>query len=148
MGLSQVLSTKVNTFKDRHDEGDVFSESQQDLGFLQIVNKYADGRDKLNLYLGLVCAFLFGACFPAFIYLFGELVDELGVSTSTANYDFGRLNRVCVYTMILAFIAVLVSSGQVVLASYFADSIACKMSVAYFRKCLEKDATFYDRTSP
>ena len=34
------------------------------------------------------------------------------------------------------------------LTSYFADSIACKISVAYFRKCLEKDAAFYDRTSP
>jgi hypothetical protein len=35
-----------------------------------------------------------------------------------------------------------------VLTSHFADSITYKISVAYFGKCLEKDAAFYDKTSP
>ena len=34
------------------------------------------------------------------------------------------------------------------LTSYFADSIARKISAAYFSRCLEMDAAFYDRTSP
>lgn len=67
-----------------------------DRGFLDIVKKYADGKDKCYLYAGLFCAFLFGASIPAFLYLFGRLVDELGVSTSVMNYDFDILNYICV----------------------------------------------------
>ena len=110
--FSQILSTKINTFKAQQEEGDAFSEeAQREQSFLEVVHKYADGRDKSFLYGGLVCAFLFGCCVPVFIFLFGELVDELGVSTSTADYDFGRLNRVCMFTMILAVGVVIVSAG-------------------------------------
>lgn len=49
--------------------------------------------------------------------------------------------------MILGVIVFLVSFGQIVLTSYFADSIAFKMSVAYFEKSLKQDISFYDRTS-
>jgi len=147
--FSQILSTKVNTFKERQDQGQEFSEDgQADIGFYEVISKYADGKDRLLLYSGLFCAFIFGACFPAFLYLFGEMVDELGVSTSTMNYDFGKLNRVCTLTMILAAVVFASSCGQIVLTSFFADNIAFKISVIYFRKCLEKDSTYFDRNKP
>ena len=78
---------------------------------MEIIGKYADGSDKMLLYAGLFCAFLFGASIPAFLYLFGLLVDELGVSTSVMNYDFGQLNQICVITIILGAFVFLVSFG-------------------------------------
>jgi hypothetical protein len=94
-----------------NEDGNVFEDTQVNRGLLEIVNKYASGKDKCYLYSGLFCAFIFGGCIPAFLYLFGELVDELGKSTSVYDYDFSILNRICVITMILGVVVFIVSFG-------------------------------------
>ena len=130
-----------------NDIGDVFHDEQMERGFLEITGKFADGKDKCYLYTGLFCAFLFGASIPIFFYLFGLLVDELGQSTSIMNYEFSKLNEICYITMILGVVVFIVSFGQILFSSYFADSIASKMSIAYFEKSLKQDVAFYDRQS-
>ena len=110
-GFSSMIGGGNTTSFRLNEEGNVFEDTQGNRGFLEIVNKYADGKDKCYLYAGLFCAFIFGACIPVFFYLFGLLVDELGISTSVMNYDFSILNEICVWTMILGAIVFVVSFG-------------------------------------
>ena len=110
-GFSSMIGGGNTTSFRLNEEGNVFEDTQGNRGFLEIVNKYADGKDKCYLYAGLLCAFIFGACIPAFFYLFGRLVDELGISTSVMNYDFSILNEICVITMCLGVLVFIVSFG-------------------------------------
>ena len=110
-GISQLVSTNVGGSMRINDVGEAFHDEQMERGFMEIIGKFADGKDKCFLYTGLFCAFLFGASFPAFFYLFGLLVDELGSSTSVMNYEFSRLNEICLITIILGAVVFLVSFG-------------------------------------
>lgn len=57
------------------------------IGLMQIMMEYTPMGDKVFLCLGSVAAVVFGACFPAFFYYFGQCVDEMGLATSAFNYD-------------------------------------------------------------
>jgi hypothetical protein len=41
-----------------------------------------------------------------------------------------------------------VASGMIIFWAAFADGIAFKLRIEYFRKSLEKDAAFYDENIP
>ena len=53
------------------------------------------------------------------------------------------------YGMIFVGIIVMIISGmQLLLLSLFSENLAYKIKIMYFRKCLEKDAAWYDENDP
>jgi hypothetical protein len=55
----------------------------------------ADSGDLLLFFLGTVSSRVFGAALPSFCLIFGEMMDNLGASTS--NGDFSSLKTSALY---------------------------------------------------
>ena len=59
-----------------------------------------------KLFTGLLAATIVGAIQPVFYLCLGLMIDELGVMTSKKDYSIEALNRYCLFTLILAIIAI------------------------------------------
>ena len=67
-------------------QGLVIDAEEKEISLNQIMTQCASIFDITMLRLGSLFAIIFGGSFPAFCYFFGNLIDELGISTSQFNY--------------------------------------------------------------
>jgi ATP-binding cassette subfamily B (MDR/TAP) protein 1 len=112
------------------------------------MTRYASTGDKIYLFLGTLFATIFGACFPAFFYFLGRVVDEVALSTSEFNYDPEYAYEASFWMSIAGGIAFISAWMQITLISWYSDGMINNLAVTYFRLCLSKDGSFYDRAKP
>lgn len=80
---------------------------------------------------------------PAFCLLFGDMIDGVG-NTSADTDQFGMLQTQAKYMVIIGAGCWVFSWFQTTMLALFSESISFKIKLEYFKKCLEKDADFYD----
>lgn len=112
------------------------------------MTKYASGSDKLYLCLGVFAAIVFGACFPAFFFFFGQCVDEIGLATSAFNYDPEYQYWNSMWMSIMGGIAFISAWMQITLIAWYSDGMSHNLAINYFKLCLSKDGTFFDKAKP
>ena len=109
------------------------------------MTKYTECMDMCFLILGTLAAIIFGACFPAFFYVFGLSIDQMGQSTSAFNYDPNDMYEVNIMMGILGAIAFLSAWMQITLIAWYSEGMARSIAVNYFKLCMEKDGHFFDK---
>jgi len=110
--------------------------------------RYADGTDKIMSALAILTSIIFGASMPAFMVIFGELIDSMGSSTSADASGFDNLGG---SSMIMVYVAAgmfVVATVNQITFQLFAENIQHKIRIVYFKSCLEKDATWFDSNNP
>jgi len=87
---------------------------------------------------------------PGFMILFGELVDGLGQGndSETASGGMGKLTSRSGIMIYFATGILILSATQMILFQTFAENLAHKIRIRYFKSCIEKDATWYDENNP
>lgn len=55
--------------------------------------RYADGTDKVTIFIGLFAAFIFGATLPGFCFFFGEMIDKMGETAGAGKSSFSAMNE-------------------------------------------------------
>ena len=105
--------------------------------------RYAETSDKMYITVGLVWAFIMGASLPAFCFVFGAMIDDMGEGGSLADMNGSVMNMV--YVACVLWVS---SFFQVGFLSIFSIQIGTKMKIAYFDQALRKDADFYDVQNP
>jgi ATP-binding cassette, subfamily B (MDR/TAP), member 1 len=103
-----------------------------------------DCADRTKFYLGLLSALVFGGSMPAFCLIFGDMIDSVGSSDGSDSDSFKSLQTQAVYMVYIGLVVWISSWFQVTMLSLFSESISFKIKVEYFKKCLEKDAAYYD----
>ena len=107
-----------------------------------------DSADQAKFVSGLTASVLFGGSLPAFCLLFGDMIDSVGETggendpNDTSGFD--SLQTQAKYMIIIGFGVWMFSWFQVTMLALFSESISFKIKMDYFKKCLEKDAAFYD----
>lgn len=71
---------------DNQDENVEFTQTDT-VPFSAMAFRYADGTDKLFIFIGLFAAFLFGASLPGFCFVFGALIDDMGGSAGLTSMN-------------------------------------------------------------
>ena len=140
------VEKRVAAFDPAADGPDAESEfdSTETVSFKELVMRYADGSDIILCICGTIFSTIFGAGMPALCIIFGDLADDMG--SSAGNYDVMKSTA---STMILIGVVMWIFAwAQITTWSTFAMRIAHKIRIVYFRKCLEKDAAFYDVNNP
>ena len=107
--------------------------------------------DRTLICCGYGGAVIYGSALPAFCVLFGGMVDNVGENnfddkTGMDNFDMLKTNAI--FMVIAGLVLWIAAGGQQATLSIFAESIAYKVKINYFRSCLEQDATFYDDQNP
>lgn len=115
----------------------------EETGFCNLIFKYADNCDKCLFILGVIFSTLFGMALPFFCILFGDMLDGIGGASS-----FDSLGEQAEYMVYMGLFAGTCSSLFIYSLSLFAVNISHKMRIDYFRKSLEKDASYYDEHNP
>lgn len=111
----------------------------------QVMTNYTGCMDMCYLILGTVAAIIFGACFPAFFYVFGLSIDQMGQTTSAFNYDPQEMYDVNIMMAGLAAIAFLSAWMQITLIAWYSEGMSRSIAVNYFALCMEKDGHFFDK---
>ena len=62
-----------------------FSTLDAKIGYFNMVFRYASCGDKLIFFLGFVGSCIFGAALPAFSFVFGAMIDDLGAATQSLD---------------------------------------------------------------
>ena len=98
-------------------------------------------------YSGIIASTLFGAALPGFCLFFGDMVDEMGASTSN-NTGVGGLKDSALTLIYFAFFVWAASGLQITMMAMYAERVAHKVKLDYFLKCIEKDADYFDQHNP
>jgi len=85
---------------------------------------------------------------PMFMLIFGQMIDSIGSSTGEGESGFSSMKSQSVMMLYVAFGVFIVSSLQMALFAVFAENIAHRIKIMYFRRVLEKDATWFDSNNP
>lgn len=144
--IIEAVEKKVKTY-DPNKNTDSEFESTEQIGWFEMITRFMDGKDQIKLIGGLFGSALFGAALPAFCLLFGNMIDgvgQTGADTSSESSGFDQLQTQAVYMVYIGLGVWMFSWAQVSSLALFAESISFKIKMEYFRKCLEKDASFYD----
>ena len=62
--------------------------------------RFADSCDMAYFWFGVLTSFFFGAAMPGFALFFGQLIDQIGISTQKA--EFSKLKDTSMYMIIAA----------------------------------------------
>ena len=113
--------------------------------------RFATGTDKFIFVLAIIGMTIFGASRPLFSVLFGR--TSRGVSTAenkagAAGDDQPKTWEAPVTMIAVGFIAGTFRFMQVAFLELFADSIAYKIKLEYFKATLRKDSTWFDAHNP
>ena len=108
-----------------------------------IYQKQANCCDKTILGFAIMGSMLFGGAMPGFCLMFGEMIDGVGGAEGIDS-----LKDQAVIMVFVGIFSMIFSGLQITLWSIFAQRIAEKTRIAYFRACLHKDAAYYDEHSP
>ena len=106
-----------------------------------------DGSDILLLVFGFIGAIGFGATAPAFCVIFGEMLDDMGMSASSDN-GIENLKWQAKVLVIIGVYAWIVAFFMVSFYALFGERITFKTRIAYFSACLNKDSAYYDEQNP
>ena len=109
--------------------------------------RYADKRDLFYYYCGALASIGFGGALPGFCLFFGDMIDSMGESTQGAG-GFDSLKDSALTMIYFSFFVWLSSCLQIAFMALFAERVAFKVKLDYFKKCIEKDADYYDQNNP
>eukprot|EP00045_Choanoeca_perplexa_P017639 m.260542 g.260542 ORF g.260542 m.260542 type:complete len:1285 (+) comp17591_c0_seq13:3177-7031(+) len=121
------------------DEADA-KEDVDKVPFSQLF-RYADGIDKLYLFLGALAALTHGALQPVFIIVFGDIVDDFGSAGSLED----AVRTSVIYMCYLALGAFAVSYLQVACFSLTAQRQVLRIRRRFFRALVSQDMTWFDK---
>lgn len=110
-----------------NEEAKEFDTTEQ-VGFFYMCFKYASGGDIALFSLAVLASFVFGASMPAFSIIFGDVIDGVGGVNS-----FGALTDSSLMMLYIGLVVYFVSYLQITGFSVFAQRIAHKIRVNYFR---------------
>jgi len=113
-----------------------------------MIFRYATVGDKIIFAIATICSVLFGAAMPAFVLVFGGMVDSVGETSAENTMGFDQLSSQSVYMLLIATGVFFVSSTNIILFSIFSENISYRIRLMYFKSCLEKDASYYDDNNP
>jgi len=79
----ELAAPKIEAYNpDQEEESEWVGEQ---LGWFNMVLRYADCNDHLLLWFGLLGACTFGACLPGICLLFGNMIDGVGADAAAAR---------------------------------------------------------------
>lgn len=110
----------------------------EQMGFFDLVFRYASSKEKMMWFWATICSVLFGGALPSFCLIFGDMINDVG----TGNFDM--LKDSAKAMSIIGVVATICSFSFIALYSVFAVEIAAKIQVEYFKAALTKDAAYYD----
>ena len=146
--LHEAIQNAVKDYDPNAEERDESLEfyETETVTFWEMMTRFADGCDKVLMFICFFWSFLFGAAMPGFCLVFGGLVDDLGSQQpGTGNNPMQENTVFMVYVAVLAFVA---SAIYISSFSVFSESVSYKLKIEYFRAALSKDAAFYDEQNP
>jgi ATP-binding cassette subfamily B (MDR/TAP) protein 1 len=78
--LHEAIQNAVKDFDPNAEERDESLEfyETETVTFWEMMTRFADGCDKVLMFIGFFWSFLFGSAMPGFCLVFGGLVDDLG----------------------------------------------------------------------
>lgn len=84
----KVIEDRVENYspEDKDNQDSEFKGTEQ-IGFWYLCTARASSGDLLLFFLGTISSMVFGAALPSFCLIFGEMMDNLGASTSNNNFD-------------------------------------------------------------
>lgn len=152
--LKEIVEAIEDKIKDFNPDADPTSEfaTTESIGWFAMCYRYMDSLDQAKFISGLTASVLFGGSLPAFCLLFGDMID--GVGETGVNPDpndtsgFDGLQTQAKWMIIIGLGVWCFSWFQVTMLALFSESISFKIKMDYFKKCLEKDAAFYDVQNP
>ena len=112
------------------------------LSYREMAFRYADTTDKCHWVLGILCTIVWSCSIPAFCLAFGSMSDSL----TSGNFD--ELNEQALFMVYIGVGVMIFISMQISFISVFSSNVVHKIKVDYFRKCLLKDAEYYDIQNP
>jgi hypothetical protein len=72
----------------------------------------------------------------------------MGRATSEFNFDPGFQYANSMWMSVLGAIALLSSWMQITLIAWYSDGMSRHLAVNYFKLCLSKDGSFFDKAKP
>jgi hypothetical protein len=92
----RVIEDRVENYvPETKDNQDSDFKGTEQIDFWYLLTARADSGDLLLFFLGSVSSVIFGAALPSFCLIFGEMMDNLGASTS--KNDFSSLKTSALY---------------------------------------------------
>lgn len=140
--LRDAVKQKTKSFDPSNEGEDKKKLKGEQIGLGKLIFTFTSGSDKCGFVFALLMVSLQGAAMPAFMIAFGGLVDAVGGDVMTGGFDM--LNDASTYMVLIGFVTFVVSFLQIAGFSLFAAKNAHHIKIHYFRKCLEKDAGWYD----
>lgn len=110
----------------------------EQMGFFDLVFRYASPKEKMMWYWATFCSIAFGGALPSFCLIFGDMINDVG----TGSFDM--LKDSAKWMSIIGSVATICSFSFIALYSVFAVQIAAKIQIEYFKSALTKDAAYYD----
>lgn len=136
------------------------------IGFCALAHRNTNLCDRLMFYFGITFSSLFGAALPASFLIFASMVKDLGGGSTGLNEEqFAKMyfdpeiaknaKKAGINSMrfnaqlqvYLAFAVLFFAGAQQFFFLTFAENLAFKTKVAYFKAALEKDAAYFDENS-
>ncbi|CAN0287525.1 unnamed protein product [Ectocarpus sp. 6 AP-2014] len=107
---------------------------------------YADGKDKLYMFVGIIAAAIHSCMMPLFIANFGSTLDELGepVEEGDEKTILESVTSFCIIFGVVGFIAGVVGFVLVTLWSISGERQALRMRREYVKCILKQDIGWFD----
>ena len=139
--MRDTVKTKVEGYNpEETGEESEFAKGAK-IGWYDMVSRYASCKDLVLLWSGILASLIFGASMPAFCVGFGGMIDGVGVGASDG---FGMLQEQSLFMVYIGIAVLFLSFWQVSFLAMFAENIAFKLKLAYFRSVIEKDSKWFD----
>jgi len=139
MDTIQKNISDVTATYDRKKMDEEASEWEGDeIGFFELMFKYASCGEKLMWITATVSAFVFGGALPGFCLVFGDMIQDVGGGTMESLTSSAK---------IMTYVGVgaaLLSFGFIALYSVFSVRVAHRIQIEYFKAALKKDAAYFD----
>lgn len=117
-------------------------QEKEEVSNCEMFNRFANGGDKILLYLGFFFSGLLGCAFPSFNLVFGALIDDMGSQQPGSGKNPMQDNFI--FMVIVAGAVLITSAVHISSFMVFSESVTYKFKAEYFRSALSKDAAFYD----
>jgi len=142
--LVDMVADKVSKYDPTKDgeEASAYKETEE-VGFWNLIFRYATGTDIMLWVLAMIATIITGASMPAFVLIFGEMIDSIGGAGG-----FGSLSDQALYMVYIGIVTMFVSGTQLFLFAWFADRIAHRIKIRYFEATLNMDSAFFDVQNP
>ena len=130
----------------------------------EMVKRIASRNEKILYYFAVFMSILTGVAGVGFSFVFGSMIDNVGQSPDLSEEELRKIAKAQIqkaqdeawdnmrssaarmlYVGAYTFVTWLV---MVYGLNYVAAKVSYRIKIEYFKKCLEKDAAFYDLNNP